>query len=206
MSTIQTTNIYVLKLKENKYYIGKSDNVLNRFQQHINGNGSSWTKKYKPISIEKTIENISSFEEDKITKEYLSKYGIDNVRGGSYVEIELTGVQKHILCTEIWAANDCCTRCGRSGHFIKKCYAKKDIYENLLEEEEDEEEEEEEEEEESWGCNYCDRTFTTKFGASVHEKSCIKKNKFKQSCYRCGRSGHYSSDCYASKHIKGYYL
>jgi len=92
------TNIYILKLKENKYYIGKSDNVLNRFQQHINGNGSSWTRKYNPISIEKIIENVSSFEEDKITKEYMSKYGIDNVRGGSYVEIELTELQKEILC------------------------------------------------------------------------------------------------------------
>jgi hypothetical protein len=26
------------------------------------------------------------------------------------------------------------------------------------------------------------------------------------SCYRCGRKGHYSPSCYATKHIKGYYL
>ena len=81
------TNVYVLHLECGKYYIGKSDNVNNRYFQHLNGSGSAWTRKYKPISLEKIIENVSSFEEDKITKEYMSKYGIDNVRGGSYVEI-----------------------------------------------------------------------------------------------------------------------
>ena len=25
-------------------------------------------------------------------------------------------------------------------------------------------------------------------------------------CYRCGRNGHSSSNCYAKKHVKGYYL
>ena len=25
-------------------------------------------------------------------------------------------------------------------------------------------------------------------------------------CFRCGREGHYANSCYASKHIRGYYL
>ena len=84
---MSNTTIYVLRLEGDRYYIGKSDNVMNRYQQHLNGNGSAWTRKYKPVSLEKTIENVSSFEEDKITKEYMSTYGIDKVRGGSYVEV-----------------------------------------------------------------------------------------------------------------------
>ena len=43
--------IYILKLKNNKYYISKTQNVENRYEQHLNGKGSSWTKKYKQISI-----------------------------------------------------------------------------------------------------------------------------------------------------------
>jgi hypothetical protein len=199
------TTIYILQLEKGKYYIGKSENVMNRYNQHINGYGSAWTKKYKPLSIVKTIVNSSSFDEDKITKEYMSAYGIDNVRGGSYVEIELSEFQKDAIKMEIWGAKDLCKKCGRTGHFIKDCYSNKDIYGNKIELDDEHSNEDE------WGCEFCDRTFTTKFGCIIHEKSCKykKKNNIEKqngNCYRCGRAGHYSPECYASRHIKGYEL
>ena len=38
------TNIYILKLKNNKYYIGKTNNPQFRLTQHFDSNGSAWTK------------------------------------------------------------------------------------------------------------------------------------------------------------------
>ena len=38
-------SIYVLKLKEGKYYIGKTNNEKKRIEEHIKSNGSEWTKK-----------------------------------------------------------------------------------------------------------------------------------------------------------------
>ena len=67
------TFIYVLQLKENKFYVGKTETPDKRLNCHKSGNGSAWTKKYKPI---KTIE---LFEGDKYDED------VDTPR-----EIELT--------------------------------------------------------------------------------------------------------------------
>jgi len=128
-----TTNIYVLRLEGGRYYVGKSEDVMNRYSQHLKGSGSAWTRKHKPVGIEKTFENVSPFQEDSITKEYMSKYGIDKVRGGSYCEITLSEFQTETLKTEIWGAKDLCSQCGRKGHWVKDCHATKDVSGNKIE-------------------------------------------------------------------------
>ena len=117
----KTTTVYVLKLEEGKYYVGKSTDIIERFRAHWRGDGAVWTRRYKPIVIEKMVKHASPFDEDKLTKETMAKYGIDNVRGGAYVEMTLSECQKASLRKEIWAANDLCTRCGSPNHFAKDC-------------------------------------------------------------------------------------
>lgn len=141
-------SIYVLKLQHGKYYIGKSADSVKRYQKHITGAGSSWTRLHNPVSLIETRPERSPLDEDTVTKEYMFKYGIDNVRGGSYVTIELSAAQHRLIQKEFWSAKGLCTQCGKVGHFVKDCYAR-------VEEESEEEESEEESEEE--GCFRCGR-------------------------------------------------
>jgi len=198
--------IYILKLKNNKYYIGKTLNVENRYEQHLNGNGSSWTKKYKPISIIKQIKSTSQFDEDKYVKEYMSKYGIENVRGGTYSSIELDEVSLFQLQKELWHSKNLCTRCGRNSHFVKDCYAKTDVNGNLIDNDTTDSDTDTEYQE-VWCCNYCNKEFETEKGAKFHEnfycknkyKSGYKSNNQKyynnKPCDICGKKGHNEVNC-----------
>jgi hypothetical protein len=128
--------IYVLKLEKNKYYIGKTDNPNIRLNAHFKCNGSEWTKKYNPLEIIEIIPDCDKYDEDKYTKIYMDKYGIDNVRGGSYVKLELDTDTIKFLQKESIATNDKCFNCGMNGHFSKDCNKNKNKnnnYEDPLE-------------------------------------------------------------------------
>jgi hypothetical protein len=257
------TNIYILKLENNKYYVGKSNDLETRLTSHKNGLASAWTKKYKPISVEKVIPNASSYDKNKETIEYMGKYGIDNVRGGIYVTEALDNTQRSEINKQIWGANDCCTQCGRKEHFIKNCKETKDVTgqdiiktgQDIFKTGQDIFKEEYKDKKliktcfdcgkighyadkcpnkkETFNCRYCDKEFETQKGAIFHEnvhcksvpkkketfncRNCNKEfetqkgaifheNVPKNECYRCGRSGHYSNNCYAKSDIDGYQL
>jgi predicted GIY-YIG superfamily endonuclease len=101
--------IYILELEDNKYYVGKTANVVQCWKDHIAGNNSYWTSQHKPISIIKVIEDCGDdkvFNEDKYVKEYMLLYGIDNVRGGSYNQYKLNYSIVSDLEKELKTSND----------------------------------------------------------------------------------------------------
>lgn len=231
--------IYILKLKDNKYYIGKTTNPKFRITNHCNKQGSKWTSKYNPVKLIELIPDCDNYDEDKYTLLYMKKYGIDNVRGGSFCKIKLSDETKEVINNMILSSSDKCFTCGEEGHFSNNCkyklvwsceYCNKEFktkkgclyHQNVYCEEKklyyDSNSEEE------YECKYCGKEFKTKKGCSYHENVYCKEknldydsnseeeyeysyyNKKSNNCYRCGRKGHYSSNCYANKHIKGYYL
>ena len=252
--------IYVLKLTDGKYYVGKTREPRARLNTHFNYCGSAWTKKYKPIKLLKLFANCDDYDENKYTIKYMKKYGIDNVRGGSFCQFHLSEADQNTAEKMIAGSTDKCYTCGKKGHYASNCkeeetdlssvktrpkktketrcfrcnrtghhssdcyantYANGDLISSDEESEDDSDEESESEEEpDVWSCDFCGKDFDTFKGLMVHKnvhcknrryhiKEAIKKdrlNKKSAFCYRCERTGHYASDCYAVRHIKGYYL
>ena len=135
--TTNPTYIYILKLRADKYYIGRTSNPNVRISKHYNEYGSAWTYKYKPVETLEVIPDCDNFDEDKITKQYMSKFGIDNVRGGSYCQIVLSSEQVDFINKEINNVKNVCYKCGEDGHFITQCplntkYKLKKSHQNII--------------------------------------------------------------------------
>jgi len=116
------TTIYTLELDNGKYYVGKSNIPKQRILQHFEKEGCEWTKLNKPIKILYQVKG-DDFDEEKHTLIVMEKYGIDNVRGGSYCKVKLTQNDKEKALQTIRSITDKCYKCGKKGHFANNCNA-----------------------------------------------------------------------------------
>jgi len=113
--------IYIIKLENNKYYVGKTHYPNFRLEDHCNSNGSAWTRKYKPIQIMKIINNCDDYDEDKYTLKCMEEYGITNVRGGSFNKIKLSEENINTINQMLKTYNNQCYICGSITHFANDC-------------------------------------------------------------------------------------
>jgi hypothetical protein len=189
--------IYTLQLNQGKYYVGKTSNPNFRIKSHFNSEGSEWTKIYKPKKLLELIEG-DDYDEDKYTKMYMDKYGINNVRGGSYTSIILDKDTKKLLEKNSNSTNDRCFKCGKEGHFAINCHETKRSINNRKSCVKSDikcyvcgknDHKKEECKSIYWHCSKCYKEFDTKTSCINHEHNCrndvCKKQNINKSVDDC---------------------
>ena len=180
--------IYVLQCNHGKYYVGKTSNIDRRFAEHLSGHGGSeWTRCYGAQQIIEVENMNSSFDETKKTLEYMKRFGIDNVRGAQWSNVQLTAEQRTEILKMI--NPDGCFHCGEIGHFANNCNRRNQNYSHFFN-----------------ACNtrviFCERC-----GRDNHsEKDCYATfgiDGDMLDCARCGRDSHSADQCFARTDIDG---
>ena len=82
--------IYCLRLENNRYYIGKTSAPDSYYDCHLRGEGAKWTQVNKPVGVDFIAEFTSFATTTDITRQYMKKYGVDNVRGSGYSQVVFT--------------------------------------------------------------------------------------------------------------------
>jgi len=203
--------LYVLKLRGGKWYIGHTTRGIERILDHMDNKGAKWTKEFKPIKpipyrqtepgqTKAHSKNKANNDEDRLTLEYMKKYGIKNVRGGSWCMVKmrkkthreiqgLIGKKK----SEKPKAKDkpkpkkrevTCGRCGRAGHIRTNCKLKTTVD----------------------GVRITTKSWKYRPKAKPKAKPKPKKKSRKKPdygviCARCNRQGHESKDCRAKTKV-----
>lgn len=81
--------IYVLQLIDDRYYVGRTGNILRRIEEHFTCCGSIYTMRYKPIKVIEVTEEITNQDERNKTLEIMTKYGWEKVRGAGWCSLEI---------------------------------------------------------------------------------------------------------------------
>ena len=82
--------LYKLKLEDNCWYVGISEDPEARVRNHCKGKGAAWTRLHKPLvpavvkitNLGKVSEKLAEWKEDKATERMQKRYGLNKVRGG----------------------------------------------------------------------------------------------------------------------------
>jgi predicted GIY-YIG superfamily endonuclease len=198
--------IYVLKLQKGKYYVGRTNNVMRRLEEHKShqSKAAEWTKMYNVIDVVDVKVIASEGDEITTTYNYMHNYGIDNVRGGDEVKVYLTYEEKAKIKRSIWLMKGWCIKCGRDGHMGPACTRLEDVYGDVIKPQEVIKEVTKEVTKEVFTCEKCNKEYKTKGGYDKHVLKCgittegksdVKKEvkgegKKKYTCEKCGKEGH----------------
>jgi len=119
-------NKFKIKDEETKVYVGKTAKPLEeRLSEHNSCSGSRWTSQWRKDYPDQKWTSDFSFtqtrllDEDELTLNYISIYGIKNVRGGVYCQdnLENDSAKCYEINCKIRSMFNLCYTCGKKGHY-----------------------------------------------------------------------------------------
>jgi len=187
---VQKYTIYVLACENGKFYVGSTTHKRQRFRQHMDPagrGGSAWTRLHRPVKVVRQYRRISSKHylgmEAKVTAEYMSMYGANNVRGAYFSE------------SRTYNENDIESLTGFIGHFNDLPYkeVRSSLQLLLPAAPSDKEVEVERTRPNRWKGGNTERRTRTKMKKKRKKDKLISKATDR--CFNCGEMGHWSSEC-----------
>ena len=122
--------VYVLDLEglPFKVYVGSSQNVPRRVEQHKKGDGAVCTKLAKGIHLLASIgcpkaTGLDDLERKETLKQMYQR-GIDKVRGWKFSTLVLSDEHKQQAFEDICCSFNLCLKCGEGKHFVGECRSK----------------------------------------------------------------------------------
>ncbi|QHJ80673.1 MAG: hypothetical protein [Caudoviricetes sp.] len=82
-----TSNIgvYVLRLENDKWYVGYSADLAHRLDRHTRGGGASgWTRTHKVLEVYAVVRGVGKDYEREATLSLMRQCGWENVRGAGW--------------------------------------------------------------------------------------------------------------------------
>ena len=115
-SDFANQGVYVLELEENQIYVGKSNHIAARIDQHRTT--KSIIRRLMPYTP--YCHDFESWERNE-TLHWMAVKGIPHVRGWMFTTKELKKGDVKQAFRQICEKYDLCRKCGQKGHFIEQC-------------------------------------------------------------------------------------
>jgi hypothetical protein len=129
VSKAKYASIYVLELEGGFIYVGKSNNVEHRINQHMNKRGAVFTRMHPPtgkiLCREGSLEGDGDGPERDETLRQMHKHGPRKVRGWKYCNRTVSSTELKDIESNIREMLDLCRICGGGAHFAAQCKRKR---------------------------------------------------------------------------------
>mmetsp|Transcript_33187 Transcript_33187/g.88855 ORF Transcript_33187/g.88855 Transcript_33187/m.88855 type:complete len:335 (-) Transcript_33187:421-1425(-) len=164
---------------------------------HNNGRGADWTAQHPPVGNQfheilpiDCSSRDSRFKVDAEVKMMMSQYGMGAVRGGTNVQALLSNSGMEALQEELRHGQGDCWRCGRKNHRGSDCFARTSVSGDLIIDDH-----------QPAGSRPPVRA-TSVTQMSQHSVG-KRARRETDECHRCGRAGHWGSECFARTDVYG---